>query len=139
MTFSTDQHRALAVAFFKALERADVEAIVDAYDDEGKCHTMGNTLISGIFDKEQIRVGAAAVLGSFPQGLTFTLHNITAEGDRVAVEAESSGMHVSGRHYNNKYHFFMRFRNGKLLEFKEYMDTELVTEILCCGRRREGV
>jgi ketosteroid isomerase-like protein len=63
------------------------------------------------------------------------IHRITAEDDRVAVEAESFATHVSGKPYNNKYHFLMRYRDGKLLEFKEYMDTELVTDVLCGGRR----
>jgi len=35
---------------------------------------------------------------------------------------------VSGRPYNNKYMFLMRFRDGKLIEMIEYLDTELVTE-----------
>lgn len=64
-----------------------------------------------------------------------TIDHVTAEGDRVAVEAESFATHVSGKPYNNKYHFLMRFRDGKLLEFKEYMDTEMVTDVLCGGQR----
>src|SRR3546814_19309820 len=60
---------------------------------------------------------------------------MTAEDDRVAVEAESEGAHVSGATYRNQYHFFMRFRDGKLTQFKEYMDTERVTDILCGGQR----
>lgn len=58
-----------------------------------------------------------------------------AEGERVAVEAESEGMHVSGKLYSNDYHFLFRFRDGKIIEYKEYMDTERVTDILCGGQR----
>jgi uncharacterized protein len=72
----------------------------------------------------------------FPQGIRFTIQAMTAEGERVAVEAESEGMHVSGRLYSNQYHFLFRFREGKVVEFKEYMDTERVTDILCGGQRR---
>ena len=130
-----DTNRRLAQAFFEALSRSDVAAIADAYDDEGSCWTSGRTLISGTLGKEQIRAGAGAVLAAFPEGLAFTIHAMTAEGERVAVEAESSGRHASGAVYNNHYHFLLEFRRGKLLRLKEYMDTELVTEVLCGGQR----
>ena len=70
------------------------------------------------------------------KGIKFVIHDLTAEGDRVAVQAESFGDHVSGKHYSNQYHFFVRLRDGLITEFKEYMDTELVTEILCGGQKR---
>jgi hypothetical protein len=60
---------------------------------------------------------------------------MTAEGERVAVEAESKGEHVSGQLYNNLYHFLFEFRDGELLKLKEYMDTERVTDVLCGGAR----
>lgn len=124
-----------AEAFFDALNRSDVPAIIAAYAEDGRCMTMGNTLISGTFGKAQISAAAGSVFDVFPQGIKFTIHEMTAEGDRVAVEASSEGQHVSGKLYSNQYHFFMRFRDGKLLEFKEYMDTERVTDILCGGQR----
>jgi ketosteroid isomerase-like protein len=60
---------------------------------------------------------------------------MTAEDDRVAVEAVSEGLHATGQTYSNEYHFLFRFRDGKVVEFKEYMDTERVTDILCGGQR----
>lgn len=123
--------------FFELMTNGDVEGIANAYDDDGSCWTSGQTLISGTMNKEQIVAGAGAVLGAFPSGLKFTIHAMTAEGERVAVEAESLGKHVCGQTYSNLYHFLFEFRNGKLLRLKEYMDTELVTAILCDGQRPE--
>jgi ketosteroid isomerase-like protein len=60
-----------------------------------------------------------------------------AEGERVAVEAESLGNHASGQVYNNLYHFLFEFQDGQLLRLKEYMDTERVTDVLCGGARPE--
>jgi len=134
----TTEHRnkQLVQAFFTALNQADAAAILDAYAEDGRCVTMGNTLISGSYGKEQIAQYAAGVLQVFPQGIRFTIQAMTAEGERVAVEAVSEGMHVSGKLYSNQYHFLFRFRDGKVVEFKEYMDTERVTDILCGGQRR---
>lgn len=132
---STERNKQLAVAFFDALNRGDVAALLDAYAEDGYCLTTGNTLISGKFSKAQIKAAAGQIFQVFPQGIRFTLHELTAEDDRVAVEASSEGMHVSGQRYTNQYHFFFRFRDGKVVEFKEYMDTERVTDILCGGQR----
>lgn len=130
-----ERNKQFARDFFDMLNRGDIKAMLDAYAEDGCCYTMGRTLISGKFNKAQIAAAGNAIFDAFPQGIRFDIHNLTAEDDRVAVEAESFGMHVSGKLYNNKYHFFMRIRDGKLIELKEYMDTELITEILCGGQR----
>ena len=131
-----ERNKDIARKFFEDMSSQNIAAIIAAYDDDVKIHTMGNTLISGVVNKTQAREFAGQVLGAFPQGIRFEVHNLTAEGDRVAIEAESFATHVSGKYYNNKYHFFMRLKNGLITEFKEYMDTELVNEILCGGQKR---
>lgn len=129
------RNKKLSLEFIDAIGRNDVSAIVAAYADDGRVTTMGNTLISGTFTKDQIVAAADQVLGMFPEGLAFTVHSIIAEGDRVAVEAESMGHHSSGKTYNQKYHFLMHWRDGKLVHLKEYMDTEHLTDVLCGGQR----
>lgn len=131
----TDDNKQRVREFFEALNAADGERIAAAYAPEGRCWTSGNTLISGVLSRDQIVAGSAAVLEVFPEGLAFTIHAMTAEGERVAVEAESKGLHVSGVEYNNLYHFLFEFRDGKLLLLKEYMDTEMITDVLCGGQR----
>ena len=122
-------------SLFEAMSEGDTDAIVDAYHPEGRVETMGNTLISGSRGLDEIKSFAPAVLESFPNKLKFTIKNITAEDNRVAVEAESTGEHVSGQHYNNQYHFLFELKDEKIYRLKEYMDTELVTDILCGGQR----
>jgi Ketosteroid isomerase-related protein len=131
----TERNRQLSLDFIDAIGRNDVPAIVAAYADDGRVTTMGNTLISGTFTRDQIVAAADQVLAMFPEGLNFTVHSIIAEGDRVAVEAESLGRHASGKTYNQKYHFLMHWRDGQLVHLKEYMDTEHVTDVLCGGQR----
>lgn len=131
-----EQHNKRRVEdFFDALNRGDVAALVAAYADDGQLTTMGGTLISGTYGKAQIQAAAGGIFEAFPQGLRFFVKAMTAEGERVAVEAESDGLHASGQRYSNQYHFLFRFRDGKVVELKEYMDTERVTDILCGGQR----
>lgn len=132
------QNKQHTQAFFDAMSRGDTKALVEAYAEDGRLVTTGRTLISGTYDKAQIAAAAGGIFEAFPQGIRFTIKTMTAENDRVAVEAESEGMHASGKLYTNQYHFLCRFRDGKLVEFKEYMDTERITDILCGGQRPAG-
>ncbi len=130
-----ETNKKLTLDLFEAIERGDADYIAGAYAEDGRLHTMGKTLISGVYEPEQIQQFAGAVLESFPQGISYTIHHMTAEEDRVAVEATGEGMHVSGKPYVNQYHFLFTWRDGKLLELKEYLDTEEVTDVLCGGQR----
>ncbi len=134
----TGKNKELTRIFIDAIGRGDAAFIADAYAENGRLYTMGHTLISGVYDKANIREFAGGVLEAFPDGIRYTIHNMTAEEDRVAVEATGEGLHVSGRLYRNHYHFLFLWRDGKLVELKEYMDTELVTEVLCAGQRPEA-
>lgn len=130
-----DLNKKLTRAFIDAIGRGDAQQIADTYADDGHLHTMGRTLISGTYDKATIREFAGRVLESFPNGIDYTIHHMTAEDDRVAVEATGEGIHVSGKPYKNHYHFLFVWRDGELIQLKEYMDTELVTEVICGGQR----
>ena len=48
---------------------------------------------------------------------------MTAEDDRVAVEAESMAKLVNGERYHNRYHFLFVLRDGRIQAVKEYLDT----------------
>ena len=130
-----EENKEFVRRFLDAMNRGDVQAIVDAYAADGYVWTMGNTLASGQYDKQQISEFAGGIYEAFPKGIRFEVLNMTAEDDRVAVEATSEGEHVSGAPYRNRYHFLFTLRDGKLASLKEYMDTELLTEVICGGQR----
>jgi uncharacterized protein len=121
--------------FFAILNRGDVAALLEAYAPQGCLETMGRTLISGRFSRAQIQDAAGQIFAVFPQGITFTIDAMTAEGERVAVEAHSRGLHVSGRLYSNEYHFLFVFAAGRVQLLREYMDSERITDVLCGGQR----
>jgi ketosteroid isomerase-like protein len=61
----------------------------------------------------------------FVGGAAVRFGAVTAEGDRVAIEAETSGTLPDGRHYSNQYHYLFRFDgDGRIVAIKEYMDTQ---------------
>ncbi len=120
----------LARTFFAALSRADSATIAAMYADDAVLWTAGTLPFSGRFTKAQAMQGMDAILSLFPEGLAFTIKAMTAEGERVAIEAESHGRHVSGKIYHNQYHFLMIIRDGKVAELREYMDTMHANEVL---------
>tara|TARA_R110002049_G_scaffold53223_22_gene149050 strand:+ start:2784 stop:3203 length:420 start_codon:yes stop_codon:yes gene_type:complete len=132
---NSESSKILVTRFFDALNRGDVDYIVNAYSPQGCVQTMGHTLISGVFNRDQVADSVRGIFDVFPQGLNFTPTGMIAEGEKVAVEATSEGLHVSGQTYSNEYHFLFEFQDGKLLKLKEYMDTERVTDVLCGGQR----
>ena len=132
---SPEANKQFVTRFFEAMNTGDVDYIVSAYDAEGTLQTMGNTLISGTFTREQIQAAAGGIYEVFPSGLTFDVIDMIAEKNKVAVEATSRGEHISGQIYSNHYHFLFELREGKLLRLKEFMDTERVTDVLCGGQR----
>jgi len=132
---SIERNKQCVLDFFDLMNQGDADAIADSYADGGEVQTKGHTLISGTYGKEQIRAFAGQIYAAFPSGITFEILTMTAEGDRVSVEAASKGDHISGQLYTNEYHFLFELTDGKIRRLKEYMDTERATDILCDGQR----
>ncbi len=132
---SIEANKAVAREFFGALNRRDGKRVLELYAEDGVCWTAGNLPFSGTHTLEEMGPIMAEILGGFPDGLKFTLHGLTAEGDRVAIEAESYGEHKSGKIYNNRYHFLMILKDGRIKEFREYMDTLHAEEVLVMGKQ----
>lgn len=130
-----ERNKEIVRRYFDILSRNDIPAMLDLYADEMTLTVPGDTLISGTFTKQQLGEFAASVLDAFPEGLRFTVKNLVAENDLVAVEAEGAGIHRSGKPYLNKYHFLIRLKDGRIVESKEYLDTQLVTDVICGGQR----
>jgi len=53
---------------------------------------------------------------------------VKAEGDRVAVERVTRGTTHDGRYCSNAYHYLFTFRDGLIVEVKEYLDTARAAE-----------
>ena len=129
MTSITEENKDIAIKFFEALSSGS-ETYLDFYNDDSIIWTAGDNSIGGTRTKQEIVDFAQGILSAFPEGIKFNITGITAENERVAVEVSGAAIHASGEHYNNKYHFLLKIKNGKILELKEYMDTQLAAKIL---------
>ena len=129
MTSTIKENKEIAIKFFEALSSGS-EAYLDFYNDDSIIWTAGNNAIGGTRSKKEIIDFAQGILAAFPTGITFNITGMTAENERVAVEVSGEAKHASGEAYNNKYHFLLTIKNGKIIELKEYMDTQLAAKIL---------
>ena len=129
MSSLTDENKKIAKKFFEALS-AGSNKYLDFYTDDSVIWTAGDNAIGGTRTKKEIINFAQNILSAFPSGITFKITGMTAEEEKVAVEVNGEAIHSSGQTYNNQYHFLLRIQDGKILELKEYMDTQLAAKIL---------
>lgn len=88
-----------------------------------------------VFDDERLRGDALTpreAYRNYQPSRPNAVPGVTAERDKVAVEALSHGTH-KGRAYENRYHFLFTIRNGLIHEVKEYNDTQHLAEVLSGG------
>ena len=124
-----EKNKELVQEFFNLLSSGS-EKYLDFYNNESVIWTAGENAIGGSRSKSEVVDFAKSVLDSFPEGITFNVVNLVSENDYVAAEVEGSAMHVSGKPYNNKYHFLLKIKDNEILELKEYMDTQLAAKVL---------
>ena len=113
--------------FFARFSASDIEGALALMTDDatwlipGKPERMPT---AGLYSKERIRKLFYTMLKQLESGLQLTVKSIVAEGDRIALEAESSGDLKNGRRYRQQYHFLLEFRDGKICAVREYLDTQ---------------
>jgi len=129
----TVESRRLALDLMDDINHADTERILALYADDAVVWTPGSMPFSGLHQRSELRPLVEGILGMFPDGLHIEIHGVTAQGERVAIEAESHARTASGKQYNNHYHFLVIVRNGKIAELKEYMDTQHASDVLVEG------
>ena len=126
---STEQNKALATEFFNRFSVGDFDGILATLTEDATWRIPGKpelTRIAGPKTKEQMAAVFKAMAGQLKGGLKMAIKGMIAEGDQVALEAESLGELRNGRVYNNEYHMLMTMRGGKISAVREYYDTQHV-------------
>jgi len=128
---SVEENKKVVANFFEAMNAGNGAALLGALADSATWWVGGNFAISGTKTKAQFAELMGQIGAKVAGPLRVTPVGITAEGDRVAVEAESYAKMKSGETYENKYHFLFIVRDGKIASVKEYLDTSHASEVLC--------
>jgi ketosteroid isomerase-like protein len=130
---SAEDNKKIVLSFFENLSAGKVDAMLAAMSDSATWTVMGkpeNFALAGTKTKAQFGELFRGIGAALPKGLRVTPKALTAEGNRVAVEAESYGEHANGKVYNNQYHFLIEVQNGKIQAVREYLDTIHAKDVL---------
>ncbi|MBI4581162.1 MAG: nuclear transport factor 2 family protein [Planctomycetes bacterium] len=121
---SAQETKRLAQAWYKALNEQDLGTVDRICSDDVTLEYPGSS------DHAGLHRGKAAVLEmltkffkAMPE-FKFDLQHLTAENDTVAVEWLIAGNTWDGRKYSNRGCSVIVVRDGKLVERREYPDTE---------------
>jgi uncharacterized protein len=100
---------------------------------EDVSYTVPGTMkLSGVFrGRDAIVAGIfKPFMASLDGGIELAPDALFGEGDMVAMQAHGRARAKSGGRYDNTYCFVFRFRDGRIAEITEYLDTDLVRRAL---------
>lgn len=122
---SPETNKQVAQRFLKASAAHDAGVFGDLMCDDATFWTCGKPHLfpaAGRKSKAEI-VAYMETPSPFDGGGVSRFGTIIAEGDKVMVESFNGGKSFDGRDYDNTYIYLFTFRDGKILEVKEYLDT----------------
>ncbi len=130
MSSDTAANTRAALALLEASGKHDGPAFAALMHPQATWWTLGKPhllAVSGEKPRDQICAYMASP-SIFVGGVETTFGDITAQDDRVALEAQTKGTLPDGSVYTNAYHYLFTFRDGLVWRVKEYLDTQSVAE-----------
>ena len=123
------ENKRIAADFFGRFTANDVAGALAMMSDDATWWIVGKRELNpsaGEYDKQRIAKLFYRMTGQLKGPLSFTVKGAIAEGDKVAIELVGRGELKNGRIYNNEYHLLMSIRDGKVVQVREYLDTQHV-------------
>jgi uncharacterized protein len=121
---STDKNKEIVRNACQYISDRNFPALFDLIDEDGTW-TLPNRPerfeYGGRYDKPGWRNLLEGFLSPFDE-FRFDVHTLTAEEDRVVVEATTAGVGPGGAEYNNNYLLMFKLRDGKIYEVTESLD-----------------
>ncbi len=122
------ENKATVCNFWEAFSESRFDDALGLLSDDATWLVAGTTSISGSYTKKEFGDLVAGVSEGSVNGIQVNPTILTAEDNRVSMEATSYGLMKDGKEYKNIYHFMHELRDGQITAVREYMDTEHVTE-----------
>jgi uncharacterized protein len=129
---SADDNRRAVRAAFLPWEQGDSGPFFDLVADDVRWTVIGSTPVSGVYESKQALISGAfgPLLERLDGRLVTRLIDISADGDKVFLQHESSGVTTDGIPYEQVYCFAMKMRDLRIVEIVAYLDTELLARVL---------
>jgi ketosteroid isomerase-like protein len=126
-----EQNKQLIVTYFERVNRGDKQPILGCLTEDFVFQGMGRhpDWMRYSWDRERFADAPRDMSTKMKSPIQLKLLGMIAEGDRVAVQAESYCQMANGKIYDNAYHFVFTVREGKICEVLEYCCTYTVFEV----------
>jgi uncharacterized protein len=127
---TTETNKQLVRTFMRLLSEGKFEQAASCLREDMQWRIV-STSSPAVLTRAQIIGAAKAMIAASTDGqFSMSPVGMVAEGDNVAVEAESHMNLKDGKTYNNKYHMLWMVRDDKVIECREYGDTAHAVDVL---------
>ena len=124
----------LAREFFEKLSSGDLEQVRPCFHKKASWIVRSDGIPgAGVHQGRDYIIDEflAPVRGLFEPGdPKIYVDRIFGKGDLVAVQSKSLGTMRNGKKYENNYAWILQFKDGKIIELSEYMDTYYVSTLV---------
>jgi ketosteroid isomerase-like protein len=128
---SSESNKKVVLDFWDKFSQGRTKDVLAMMTDSATWWVAGSFPLSGTRDKKGMEELLKGIGDACEGPIKITPKGLTAEENRVAVEAESYVKLKNGRVYNNHYHFLIEVRDGKIDRIREYLDTMHTNAIFC--------
>ena len=132
---SISENKSLVCKAYEAISEGNVDGFLDRLSDDVRWTFFGEHKFAKTFVGKQDIIDnmLGPLAGELEDGLRININNVVAEGSYVVVEATGESKLTKGGTYNNIYCYVVKVDNGEIVEMREYLDTELVSNVF--GKR----
>lgn len=88
------------------------------------------TLTSGDTSKEKFLGGIKALAAAFAGSLGYQVRDCVIDGERLMLEATSSGTLINGEAFSNNHVFIFHFKSEQVIHVREYVNPIIVQQQL---------
>src|SRR3984957_19708498 len=128
---SAEKNRRTIEIYFEAVNRRDKEGILELLTEDFLFKGMGRhpDWMRYQWGRDAFADAPRDMSTKMKKPIAMKLLGMIAEGDQVAVQADSYGEMSNGKTYDNAYHFVFTFQNDKIREVLEYCCTYTVYDV----------
>jgi uncharacterized protein len=126
------ENKQLMQRAFDELSKGNGQPFMDALADDACWTVIGTSAWSRTYEGKRTIVDELMrpLFSQFANQYTARAIRIVAQDDVVVIEARGQVTTKSGKPYNQIYCYVCRFEDGKVRELTEYLDTDLVNQVL---------
>jgi uncharacterized protein len=129
---SAEKNKIIAFQFFNRFTAGDIEGALNTMTDDATWWIPGKKERSpsaGLYSKDKIGRLFHRMVNELKNGLKMTAISCISEGDHVALEVVYAGNLKNGRQYRQEYHMLLKFRGGKIMSVRQYLDAQHANDV----------